>query len=153
MSPDVKSQDSRRATIRCPFCLTLNRVDVSRAPDRPKCGKCSKPLLLDRPVKVTDEDFDRLIGDAEIPVLVDFHADWCGPCKVMAPTLDDLAQAKMGDLLVAKLDTDANPQTAQRFGIRGIPTLILFSGGEESKRVTGAVPYEQLAALVEPSES
>jgi thioredoxin 2 len=110
-------------------------------------------LLLDRPIKVTDEDFDRFIGETEVPVLVDFHADWCGPCKVMAPALDDLARTKTGDLIVAKLDTDANPLTAQRFGIRGIPTLILFSGGEESNRVTGAVPYDQLAALVEESGS
>jgi thioredoxin len=109
-------------------------------------------LLLDRPVKVTDEDFDRLIGEAEVPVVVDFHADWCGPCKVMAPALDDLARVKSGDLILAKLDTDANPQTAQRFGIRGIPTLILFDGGEESKRISGAVPYDQLLAFVEERE-
>jgi thioredoxin len=110
-------------------------------------------LLLDRPIKVTDEDFDRLIDEAEVPVLVDFYADWCGPCKVMAPALDNLARAHTGNLIIAKLDTDANPLTAQRFGIRGNPTLILFSDGDESNRVTGAVPYDQLAALVEPSES
>ncbi len=152
MSLDVKPRGSRKATIRCPFCLTLNRVNVGRAADRPKCGDCSRPLLLDRPVKVTDEDFDRLIGEAEVPVVVDFHADWCGPCKVMAPALDDLARVKSGDLILAKLDTDANPQTAQRFGIRGIPTLILFDGGEESKRISGAVPYDQLLAFVEERE-
>lgn len=151
MSQDVKSPGSRRATLRCPFCLTLNRVDLGRTADRPKCGECARPLLLDRPIKVTDEDFDRLIREAEVPVLVDFYADWCGPCKVMAPALDDLALAKTGDLIVAKLDTDANPVTAQRFGIRGIPTLILFRGGDESNRVTGAVPNDELAALVEPS--
>jgi thioredoxin 2 len=138
-----------KATLRCPFCLTLNRLDVSRAADRPKCGECARPFLLDRPVKVTDEDFDRLIGDAEVPVLVDFHADWCGPCKMMAPTLDDLARDRRGGMLVAKLDTDANPRTPERFGIRGIPTLIVFSGGQESGRVTGAVPIGTITELID----
>ncbi|MDX1396753.1 MAG: thioredoxin TrxC [Gemmatimonadota bacterium] len=137
------------ATVRCPFCLTLNRVDVSRARDRPRCGSCSRPVLLDRPVKVTDEDFDRLIGDAEVPVLVDFYADWCGPCKIMAPALDDLARERQGTMLIAKLDTDANPKTSQRFGIRGIPTVIVFDGGEEAGRLTGAVPAASLAELVD----
>lgn len=138
-----------KATLRCPFCLTLNRVDVSRSDDRPKCGECTRPLLLDRPIKLTDEDFDRLIDDSEVPVLVDFHADWCGPCKMMAPAIDELARERSGEVLVAKLDTDANPLTPQRFGIRGIPTLIVFSGGEEAGRVTGAVPADALSSLVD----
>ncbi len=139
------------ATLRCPFCLTLNRVDVSRADDRPKCGDCARPMLLDRPVKITDDDFDRLVDDAEVPVLVDFYADWCGPCKTMAPALDDLARQRSGDLLVAKLDTDANPKTSERFGIRGIPTLVVFRDGQEAGRVSGAVPAQELAALVDES--
>lgn len=141
----------RRATIRCPFCLTLNRVDVTRAADRPRCGDCSRPLLLDRPIKVTDEDFDRLVGDAEVPVLVDFHADWCGPCKMMAPLLDDLAHRRAGSALIAKLDTDANPEISQRLGIRGIPTLIVFRDGAESGRLTGAVPADRIEALLDGS--
>ncbi len=152
MTSDIKTQGGPKATIRCPFCLTLNRVDMSRAPDRPKCGECSKPLLLDRPVKVNGEDFRRLIDDAEVPVLVDFYADWCGPCKVMAPLLDDLAQSHTGELIVAKLDTDANPETAQGFGIRGIPTLILFRDSQETDRLSGAVPHDQLVAFLERNE-
>ncbi len=144
----VQEREVRHATLRCPFCLKLNRVDVSRAADRPKCGGCGRPLLLDRPVKLDDDDFDRLIADAEVPVLVDFHADWCGPCKIMAPLLDDLARERTGELLVAKLDTDANPRTPNRFGIRGIPTLILFEGGEEADRAVGAVPRERLEELI-----
>jgi thioredoxin 2 len=142
-----------KATLRCPFCLTLNRVDVSRADDRPKCGECARPFLLDRPVKVSDEDFEQLVRGAEVPVLVDFYADWCGPCKVMAPALDDLARDRSGSMLVAKLDTDANPRTSERFGIRGIPTLIVFSGGQESGRVTGAVPIEQITELLDSVDS
>ena len=139
---------SRRVTVRCQFCLTLNRVDLSRAADRPKCGDCGRPILLDRPVKITDEDLDAVIKDAEVPVVVDFHADWCGPCKVMAPVLDELAGQRMGEILVAKLDTDANPEATRRFGIRGIPTLIVFRDGRESARQTGAVSLEELQTLL-----
>jgi thioredoxin 2 len=135
------------ATLRCPFCLKLNRVEVARAQDRPKCGSCARPLLLDRPLKIQGEDFGRLIEDADVPVLVDFFADWCGPCKVMAPVLDEFAREHAGELLVAKLDTDKNPEITQRYGIRGIPTLILFRGGQEQARQTGAVPRQQLEQM------
>jgi len=148
-TPEEAAPATRRATIRCPFCLTLNRIDMTRAEHGPTCGSCRRPLLLDRPIKVTDEDFERLIADAEIPVLVDFHADWCGPCKTMAPVLDDLARERRGTLLVAKLDTDANPRASERFGIRGIPTLIAFRDGAETGRLTGAVPGEQVRALLD----
>jgi thioredoxin 2 len=121
---------------------------MSRAADRPKCGSCERPMLLDRPVKVTDEDFDRLIGHTEVPVLVDFYADWCGPCKMMAPALDDLARERVGEILVLKLDTDANPATSRRFGIRSIPTLVLFRGGAEVNRAVGAITAHELGALL-----
>ena len=136
------------ATLRCPFCLKLNRVAVNRADDRPKCGSCSRPLLLDRPLKLQGEDLDRLISDAEVDVLVDFYADWCGPCKIMAPVLDEFAREHAGELLVAKLDTDLNPEISQRFSIRGIPTLIMFRDGQERERKTGAVPQQQLEEMV-----
>jgi len=117
--------------------------------DRPKCGSCERPLLLDRPLRVDVEDLDRLTRDAEVPVLVDFYADWCGPCKVMAPVLDDLARERLGELLVAKLDTDANPAASEKYGIRGIPTLVLFRGGVEHGRAVGAISADQLVALVD----
>ena len=142
------TQDSRHATVACPFCGTLNRVDLSRIEDRPRCGSCSRPILLDRPLAVSDETFERIVGDSAVPVLVDFYADWCGPCKIMAPLLDDVAQRRAGDVLVLKLDTDRNPVTAQRYGIRGIPTLILFREGKEAGRRTGAVPRTELDTLL-----
>ena len=82
---------ARQVTVRCSFCLTLNPVDLGRAADRPKCGDCGRPILLDRPTKVSDEDFERTVLGAEAPVLVDFYADWCGPCKMVAPLLDEIA--------------------------------------------------------------
>lgn len=136
------------ATVACQFCSTLNRVSLDRVAQGPKCGSCGRPILLDRPLHVTDETFGQVIRDTEIPVLVDFYADWCGPCKMMAPVLDDVAHARMGQLLVLKLDTDRNPVTAQTFGVRSIPTIVLFRGGREAARQTGAVPRAQLDAFL-----
>src|SRR6478672_5633133 len=116
---------TKHITIRCQFCQTWNRVDVARAADRPKCGKCSKPMLLDRPVHLDDETFARTIADSEVPILVDFYADWCGPCKIMAPAVDQLAATYSGRAIVAKLDTDRAQATSRRFNIRGIPTSIV----------------------------
>jgi thioredoxin 2 len=134
----------RSATVPCPFCGTLNRVDLARLADRPKCGECGRPILLDRPIKLPGESLDRVVADAEVPVLVDFYADWCAPCKMMAPVLDEVARERAGNLLVGKLDTDRSPAVSERFGIRGIPTLILFRGGKEVARQTGAMPKAKL---------
>ena len=139
---------SHTATLRCQFCLSWNRVDVSRAADRPKCGKCARPMLLDRPIRLDDETFERTIGGSTVPVLVDFYADWCGPCKAMAPAVDALAAKVQGRALVAKLDTDRSPATAQRFDIRAIPTVIVFEGGREARRQAGAVPLPMLEQLM-----
>ncbi|HEX2188428.1 MAG TPA: thioredoxin [Longimicrobiaceae bacterium] len=149
--PETRS--SRKATVRCAFCGKLNRVDLARAADRPKCGECGRPILLDRPLAVTDAEFERVVRDAEVPVLVDFYADWCGPCKTMAPVLDQLARDRMGEVLVAKLDTDRNPDTSMQFGIRSIPTLIAFRDGREVGRELGAVPRQRLEALVDAARA
>src|SRR5512143_140372 len=127
---------ARHLTIRCQFCETWNRVDAARAVDRPKCGKCGKPMLLDRPVHLDDETFARTIAESEVPVLVDFYADWCGPCKIMAPYVDELARERQGTALIAKLDTDRSQLTASGFNIRSIPTAIVFSNGKEAARQT-----------------
>ena len=141
--------DQKKATVMCQFCLTLNKVDLSRVGEKPRCGKCDKPILLDRPVKVTDETFEKTVKGTDVPVVVDFHADWCQPCKMMAPLLDQLAKDMQGELLVAKLDTDSNPTMAVHYGIRGIPTLIVFKDGQEWKRQTGVVPPDKLAEMLE----
>jgi len=143
------SDDIKRLTLRCQFCDTWNRIDAARAADRPKCGNCSRPILLDRPWILTQDSFDRTIAETDIPVLVDFYADWCGPCKMMAPDVDRLASAKTGSALIAKLNTDLAQATSIRFNIRGIPTTIVFREGQEAKRVTGAVPYKELEKLLD----
>ena len=137
-----------KVTLRCPFCLTLNTVDLGKSGDRPKCGNCAKPLLLDRPVKVGGEDFDRTVLGSEAPVLVDFYADWCAPCKYVAPLMDELAKAHEGTLLVVKVDTDQAPDVSQQFNIRSIPTVIHFKDGEEVARSVGFEP-EKLRAMAD----
>ena len=142
------SDPERKITLRCGFCGALNRVDLARASDSPTCGDCSRPVLLDRPIKVAQEDFDRTVLGAEVPVLVDFYADWCAPCKMVAPLVDEIAHAHMGKMLVAKIDTDAAPDVALKYGIRSIPTLIVFREGEEVDRSLGFEP-ERVKELVE----
>jgi thioredoxin 2 len=137
-----------KATISCAVCGRLNRVDMSRAHQRPACGECRKPLLLDRPLKATDETLEKILDGTEVPVLVDFYADWCGPCKSMAPVLDEVARSRLGRALVVKLDTDRNPDSAARYQIRGIPTLILFQSGSEVQRQVGAAPRGVVESLL-----
>ena len=149
MTETGTSTASRHLTLRCQFCETWNRIDAARAADRPKCGKCGKPMLLDRPVPLNDESFARTIEGSEVPVLVDFYADWCGPCKSMAPAVDEIAANYQGRALIAKLDTDRAQQTASSFNIRGIPTTIVFKGGREFARQTGAMPKPMLQKLLE----
>jgi len=147
--PDAAtSETAHHITVRCQFCETWNRVVAERASDRPKCGKCGKPMLIDRPIALNDDTFTRTVTESEIPVLVDFYADWCGPCKVMAPFVDEIAAAYQGRLLVAKVDTEAAQATTLQFNLRGIPTTIVFKDGKEVVRQTGAVRRPQLEEMV-----
>lgn len=135
-----------KLTLRCPFCLTLNRIDVEKAGQRPKCGSCTKPMLLDRPVKVQEEDFETTVLGSSAPVMVDFYAEWCGPCKILAPMLDELAGEHTGRLVIAKVDTDHAPRVAAEYEIRGVPTVVLFKDGQEVDRSVGIEP-ERLKAM------
>jgi len=136
------------ATIPCPFCGQLNRLDLDRLTDGPRCGSCQRPLHLDRPVPVGADDFDRVLQGTEVPVLVDFYADWCGPCRMLAPVVDELAAERSGEAVVLKVDTDRHPGISERFGIRGIPTLIAFKDGRETGRHVGMARRAELDALV-----
>ncbi|HEY0972368.1 MAG TPA: thioredoxin [Gemmatimonadales bacterium] len=149
MATPTTDDQTTTATLRCQFCLSWNRVDVARAADRPRCGSCGRPMLLDRPIRLDDETFTRTIEGTTVPILVDFYADWCAPCKIMAPAVDQLAAKHQGRALVAKLDTDAAQRTAASFQIRGIPTVIVFRNGTEASRQTGAVPLQALEKMLE----
>ncbi len=147
---DVSSSgaESRKATVPCPACQTLNRVDLARIAAGPRCASCRAPLALDRPLSLTDATFARVVADATVPVLVDFYADWCGPCRAMAPQVEALARRHAGRALVAKVDTDQSQGTAARFGIRSIPALVAFRAGRETGREVGVVPPARLEALL-----
>jgi len=125
----------------------MNRVPAARLGDRARCAKCHGELAaFDAPQPIASvEEFDAMIAKSPVPVLVDFWAEWCGPCRSVAPELERLAREKAGALLVAKVDTDAVGDVASRFGIRSIPTFVLFRGGREHRRVSGAMPARALA--------
>ena len=134
--------------IGCARCGTLNRVPAERLGDDPVCGRCGTELLPGAPVELRDDNFDAVAGKTELPVLVDFWATWCGPCRMMAPAFEQAATAWEGRVRFAKVDTDANPELAQRFAIRSIPTLVRLDGGRETARQAGALPLGAIVSMV-----
>ena len=132
----------------CPGCGATNRVPEARLTDQPVCGKCGVELMAAQPVALTDAIFSRFVANTELPVLVDFWADWCGPCKMMAPHFANAA-AQLPDVRFAKVDTVANPQASAACAIRSIPTLILLDGGKEVARQSGAMAAGDLVRWVQ----
>ena len=130
---------------RCSSCGSFNRVSEPHPPGQPTCGRCQRPLdLSGQPQEVDGEALWRAVNASPVPVLLDLYAPWCGPCHAAAPILDAVGRAQAGRLLVLKLNTDANPQAASRLGVRGIPTFVVFSGGQEVARRSGLVPQPEL---------
>jgi thioredoxin 2 len=139
--------------VRCAACGATNRIPLDRLARgrRPVCGKCRAPLAVDgapadgTPLVVTDATFPIEVERSRLPVVVDLWAEWCGPCRMLAPVIDELASELAGRVRFAKLNIDENPATASRFGVRSIPTLLVMKEGREVDRLVGVLPKSEIA--------
>jgi thioredoxin 2 len=135
-----------RLFVSCPHCSATNRLPPERIADTPVCGRCGETLLAGQPLELTDANFDAVAQAAGQPMLVDFWAPWCGPCRAMAPAFEQAGRTLAGRALLVKVNSDDNPKLSARFGIRSIPTLVRIDKGRETARQSGAVPA---AAIVQ----
>lgn len=133
----------------CPHCHTTNRVRADQLASAPDCGHCKKPLFTGQPVALDEAGFDKHLKRNQIPLLVDFWAPWCGPCRAMAPAYVQAAGVLEPQVRLAKVDTEAHPALGARFQIRSIPTLALFVGGREVARQAGAMAAGDIARWVQ----
>ncbi len=133
----------------CAACGQVNRFPRARAADDPTCGRCGQKVFPRAPVDGSDASFAREVEGCPIPVLVDFWAPWCGPCRAVAPALAQIARERGGRLKVVKVNVDENPRVASRFGIRSIPTMMVFANGRVIDQLQGALPKPQLDARLD----
>ena len=128
----------------CSHCQSPNRIPGIRLGDNPRCGKCKQPLFTGRPISLTDQTFDRHLTRSDLPMVVDFWAEWCAPCKMMAPFFEQAAAELEPQVRLAKVNTDENRGLGQRYQISSIPTTAVFKGGREVARQPGAMNLPQL---------
>jgi thioredoxin 2 len=140
-----------KINIVCPHCFKINAIPKKDSYVKANCGSCKKSLLDTNPVELDESNFDHVIVNSDIPVIVDFWAPWCGPCKMMAPIFNDVAKKYPLKALFVKINTEALPNMGARFGIRSIPTLIVYKNGVEKQRVSGALDPLRLSNLVNES--
>lgn len=132
----------------CPHCDAVNRVPATRLAQNPNCGQCHRPLFSAHPIELSNANFGKHIGRSDIPVLVDFWAPWCGPCKMMAPQFAQAAALLEPQVRLAKVNTEQEQMIGAQFGIRSIPTLALFSNGREIARQAGAMGAQDIVRWV-----
>jgi thioredoxin 2 len=142
--------DDRGVIVACASCGQKNRLAYDRLDDEVRCGKCKQPLgAPGMPVEIhTTADFDRLVSRSSVPIVVDYWAPWCGPCRMVAPELQKVAARQAGALIVVKVNTDELTDLGERYNIRSIPTLAVFAGGKEVARSAGARPADQIEAFI-----